>query len=639
MVSAWRPVGGGGTALDRAQETYPVTGTLKHAGLSGFQLDAGASGLTIAEVEGPDNAADFTGLALTAGQELVFGQPITLIRLSAGSGVVYNSAERQATWFVSLVNGDDNNDGFTASSQFRTINKLNTYNISAGDVVTVEDDSEWREELIVGSGVLVQRSDTGTRMPVFNASDIENNWALESGNTYSITVTVPTEAEGARNGKSLYTVYEDEILLTRVADQATVDSTPGSFAHTSAATPGSTVTIYVHPTNSDNPNNNGSVYEVSKRLFGFRGGNNVTVRGIRTKNSVDHNGSFRVRNFCDVSDCIFENGHVHNALFGSGTVRRCHAYGFDNNTPVLGVAFTSYSVEDQVGDTIYEDCTVVNKLTSITTAITGFYAHGDQAQSPNAFDRLILRRCRAFYVQSLFSTGALETGSIVSERNLAYQCNRFGANFQAPFTSDEDEYYRDIDGTVSTPVVFNEIIGGATITRFKSYLKSGYFAQYTGTGVWNFSVSNSIISKTNTSDTGFGIQIPNAATVNLNITDSIIANYSGLNRQWLNVTTNADVTATTLDRNYYSINTTRFNILGTTYQFFSSYQSGTPYAANSISSTLAGETDGETGITNISNRDYSQVENGIAETRNVGDVGAYVASSDYSALITVLNAA
>ncbi|WP_250564688.1 hypothetical protein, partial [Adonisia turfae] len=82
-MGSWRPVAGGGTALDKAQETYPVIGSLTHAQLSGFQLIAGVSGLTIAELTGPDNAADFDGLVLAANQELIFGQEITSIRLSA----------------------------------------------------------------------------------------------------------------------------------------------------------------------------------------------------------------------------------------------------------------------------------------------------------------------------------------------------------------------------------------------------------------------------------------------------------------------------------------------------------------------------------------------------------------------------
>ena len=103
VASAWRGLPGGGeTIIDRAQETYPVMGILEHPGLSGIQITAGASGLTVAEVQGPDNAADFAGLTLAAGQDLpIAGKPITLLRLSAGSGVVYNADKR--TYVASTV--------------------------------------------------------------------------------------------------------------------------------------------------------------------------------------------------------------------------------------------------------------------------------------------------------------------------------------------------------------------------------------------------------------------------------------------------------------------------------------------------------------------------------------------------------
>ncbi|MEM9947796.1 MAG: hypothetical protein AAF810_17300 [Cyanobacteria bacterium P01_D01_bin.36] len=320
----WRADGGGGaTALDRARETYPVAGTLKHAGLSGFQINAGTSGLTIAEVEGPDNAADFAGVTLTAGQELVFGQQITMLKLSAGSGVVYNSTQRSAQWYVSSHAGSDSNTGLTATSQFRTIGKLMEFFIAAGDTVIEDDDSYWREQLNIGDSITVQRSGTGTNRPIHDAGDIAANdsFSLSSGQTNTYEIAWTPEAGNGSTDHHL-TLYENDELLIYRTSVALVEANPGSYTVNGFAnTAGNTV--YVHPKSSTNPANDSKEYVIAKRKDCIDGGDDCIIRGIHCIRNVFNDGAIRLLENALIEDCIVEYGTKHNAFASNGTFRRC----------------------------------------------------------------------------------------------------------------------------------------------------------------------------------------------------------------------------------------------------------------------------------------------------------------------------
>ena len=354
-------ISGGGTALDRTRETYPVTGTLKHADLSAFQLTAGTSGCTIAEVEGPDNAADFNGLQLTAGQELVFGQQVTMIQLSAGDGVVYNSQERSAVWYVSSHAGSDNNTGLSSFSQFRTISKLMEYFIAAGDTVIEDDDSFWREELTISDDITVTRSNTGTNPPIHDAGDIAINssFGLTSGqtNTYEIAWT-PETGDGLADNR--ITVYEggtgSEELLIYQTSIANVEANPGSYYVNGFANSNTGNTVYIHPKDSTNPILDNKQYTITKRASGIVGGDNCTVRGIECRRNVGNNGSLVLEYNATIEDCICKFGTKHNAFMRSGVVRRSQFLYNDDIATTSAALFACFDV-DATGLTYeFEDC-------------------------------------------------------------------------------------------------------------------------------------------------------------------------------------------------------------------------------------------------------------------------------------------
>lgn len=123
------------------------------------------------------------------------GNPIT-----PGSNVDIGAWEiswtRQDVWYVDSENGSDYNSGLTQSGAFKTVGKVEALQtagtINAGDGVVWVDDSKWREQLDVASGISYRRSGTGTEKPIFDGSDIITGWAGPDGSG-EYTVDLATE--------------------------------------------------------------------------------------------------------------------------------------------------------------------------------------------------------------------------------------------------------------------------------------------------------------------------------------------------------------------------------------------------------------------------------------------------------------
>lgn len=396
MSSKWR-IERSLTALDRARETYVVSGVLKHAGLTGFQLNAGTSGLTIESLEGPDNAADFNDYSLGANEELIFGQPITQIKLSAGDGVVYNTAQRPAEWFVSSSAGNDLNTGFTSSSQLKTLSKLQEFKIAAGDIIILDDDSVWKEELILDSGITVRRSNTGTSRPKIDASDTLTSWTLVSGqtNSYEITGWMPEVGNGT-DADFIITVYEDGDLMTYQDSVANVESNPGSYTVDDYADSTNGNTITIHPTDSGNPAVNSHVYTVAKRGTCITTLSDCTIDGIECNTNINPNGSVVLGRNSVLRNSNVYNGTKHNVFFsGSGTIDNCLIAYNENIVNTSGsstlVVFFRTDPTGEVGLVRNSTIQSINKPTG-TIAV---FAHGaaDSQLESVTIDNCIINQC------------------------------------------------------------------------------------------------------------------------------------------------------------------------------------------------------------------------------------------------------
>ncbi|NEZ68381.1 hypothetical protein D0962_37630, partial [Leptolyngbyaceae cyanobacterium CCMR0082] len=395
--------------------------------------------------------ADFDGLVLAANQELIFGQEITSIRLSAGEGILYNSQERPAQWFVSSHAGDDANDGMSAGSQFRTIGKLMEYFIAAGDTIIEDDDSYWWEELTVGDSIIVRRSNTGTNRPIHDAGDIADNseFSLSAGqtNTYEIA-WIPLH--GNQSTDNQLTIYENGQLLRYRDTISDVDANPGSYTVDLFADVTGNI-LYVHPTGSSNPVTDGKQYIITRRATCITAGNNCTIIGIHTIRNVSNNGSIVALENALIEDCLVEYGTKHNLYANSATIRNCiirYNDNYSHGSNTLLVFFKSNSTGLR---SVVEGCTIeggnpaIPDLPSETVAL---FMHSITVGG-NLADSVIIRNCNITKVQGI---GA---GDVLSSTLENSTCINIGGWNMGNFTSIYRGNFIEVSGITPLPGRFD----------------------------------------------------------------------------------------------------------------------------------------------------------------------------------------
>jgi hypothetical protein len=275
-------------------------------------------------------------------------------------------------WYVNSVTGNDANDGKTPNSAYATIGALTS--ISAGDKIGLAKGSMWREMLTIGANnVQVSAYGTGDK-PILDCADViaVGDWSKSDGltNVYQCTKSPALDAVETYNG-----IFEDGIALTRVANTATCDSTPGSFAFSSNTV--APCTLYVHPTGSGDPATNSKAYTFSSRLnaitsYGYTG---IRITGIHGKHCLNGSGNFRIGNSSYLNDCLSTWGVKHNYYIGEGGVMTdCVAT--DIREYAAGQTGTMYvynSNNPSGGGVQFIRCTAQSTAQNLTGA--GFYGH------------------------------------------------------------------------------------------------------------------------------------------------------------------------------------------------------------------------------------------------------------------------
>jgi len=98
------------------------------------------------------------------------------------------------TYYVDATNGNDDNDGMSSETPWKTISKVNSASFSAGDSILFKRNETWRERLSVpGSGsngnpITFGVYSTGND-PIINGADVITRWTIHSGDIWQVTLT------------------------------------------------------------------------------------------------------------------------------------------------------------------------------------------------------------------------------------------------------------------------------------------------------------------------------------------------------------------------------------------------------------------------------------------------------------------
>ncbi len=236
--------------------------------------------------------------------------------------------------YVDSVGGSDSNSGGSVYEPLASLAVARTAILAKGPgaSLALKRGSHWRESLDFTGVPNLKISSYGTTgpQPVIDGADIVTNWSATPAQS---TVYQATVLHDTPNNTYRLTVYEDGLLLTRVADIAIAQSTPGSFVDKKGSD-GSPVTVYIHPKDSGNPTTSGKTYEVSVRTFGLVAGEGSTINGVHTQRVTDNNGSLNMVNVpaSTIRKTLAAWGTKHNIGIGSGSVSDSVTYAADPPT-------------------------------------------------------------------------------------------------------------------------------------------------------------------------------------------------------------------------------------------------------------------------------------------------------------------
>lgn len=252
---------------------------------------------------------------------------------TAGPGFTV-AAQPVSLIHVDATLGDDAAPG-SADQPIRSLAQAAIVAAGIGDGahIRLAAGSLWRETLDLSAltGVTVEAYGdlVGSSLPFINAADIltgfQDSTARGDGHTevYSLSHAHEAPAGQAAGGPS---VFENGEMLHWVADLATCQATPGSFFHDGASSATTPVMLYVHPSDSSDPDTNGRLYEASTRAWALRVGDDANVIHLRAANQLHDNGAIRFGHRGLIDSCLVHGAPVHDALGESGEYRNCIAW-------------------------------------------------------------------------------------------------------------------------------------------------------------------------------------------------------------------------------------------------------------------------------------------------------------------------
>src|SRR5208337_1730709 len=233
--------------------------------------------------------------------------------------------------YVDSFGGNDTNTGYNVNSPLQTLAaaKAAIISLNKNANLMLKRGSLWREELNLSLlsplSVKVMAYGSGNP-PIIDGTNIITSWTKTGGYTNIYQASITTD--GASDDR--VTVYENDVLLSRVTSMAILDSTPGAFLDANS-TQGTSLTIYIQASDSGNPASNGRQYEISVRDKGIVCVLNQVVSGIQTQKVMNNNGNMDgvgIKNL-NISNHLARYGTKHNLGIGTGIVVDSIAYDAD----------------------------------------------------------------------------------------------------------------------------------------------------------------------------------------------------------------------------------------------------------------------------------------------------------------------
>ena len=295
--------------------------------------------------------------------------------------------------------GSDTSSGLSRARAKQSLSAASALYSSATPILALVAGSAWREDLPIDGDYEVVVDGVGPMLTI-DGSDIVTGWTLHATqpNVYQVSFT----HEGATNTTARLRVFEDDEILTRVADVATCNSTAGSFVDATVGATGSgdtrTQTIYIRPTVAGNPDTNGLRIEITKREYVIVAPSetDIAVRGpLEVRRAIGNNGGVNMNGDGHVTQVLTADGSKHGMLVGANAVSDCIAWRLDKPVAAEGsnTLFVFYQNDPTGKSVVASRCGAVQP-DAAGTALSGHVCFLAHASAPGLYyDTMTIRQC------------------------------------------------------------------------------------------------------------------------------------------------------------------------------------------------------------------------------------------------------
>lgn len=267
----------------------------------------------------------------------------TVQSTAAGTGQI-------TAYYVDSVNGSDSNSGTSPLAAWKTLSHAQsavtwgpgmTLYLARGSVwhAAPSDATDAVLHLQNVSGLTIKAYGSG-QSPIIDAAAVAPNasFSLQSGDTYTYQISWANNMilSAGTSASAYFKVWEDSgngfRQLHKQSSIANVESNSCSYYAPALTATAATAAIYVHACDSSDVATNGYTYEISEDNAGAWVGNYATVEGIHFRFA---SGGGRNLNGGDNNywkDDTFEYAQIHSAIIGSGIVDHCLFWQTDNDS-------------------------------------------------------------------------------------------------------------------------------------------------------------------------------------------------------------------------------------------------------------------------------------------------------------------
>ena len=294
-------------------------------------------------------------------------------------------------WYVDSVNGNDSNNGSSATQPFATIAKAQTV-LQSGQRLGLACGSQWREQLTLsGSGVAVVAYGSGAK-PLLDCSDPISTgaWSRTAGRSQVYQAAVPIDAPG---GATFVGCWENDVRLSYRTSVAAVDANRGSYTLSDTSnSPVSPITIYVSASDGSNPAGNGKKYEYARRSYGLMAKNASTcgIGGVETRRNLHNDGSLALGGSCLAANCLAADGQFHSVWLS----RDCKLIGVIASGAYHPVSISLFYWNDAFsGQNLYfENCQALLNA-YVSGAGVGFGGNGSGSLGTITYNNCVAQNC------------------------------------------------------------------------------------------------------------------------------------------------------------------------------------------------------------------------------------------------------